>query len=148
MMKLSTKNTHKSSYRTKSKTQKVLRGEKKLVDEWKGTLLGEAITIQIFTQPNSKRKPIIKINAKNTFKNIEGPFISLTFIPHTKEHPDFTGKIIYRLLFHYRSKGSYQDGPKVAFIDQYVLFSDSEEKINEIGKMLSKHTKDIKYKKI
>ena len=135
--------------KSKTKTQKNMKknGERKLVDEWKGKMLDGNTHIQIFTIPNSKRKPIIKIKSKSLEKTVDGPLLSLRFLPPTTEHCDFKGKTIYRLSLYYRKYGSHQDGPTVAYREHIALFSKNEKQINKIGKMLSKYTTDIKYSK-
>ena len=143
--------TKTKNYRNniKSKTQKNKLTEKKLVDQWMGNLLGKYTHIEIFKIPNSNRKPIIKITEKGGFKNVNGAFLALRFLPPIKR-PGFLGfgeKTIYRLSLYYQARGSYQGGPKVGFREYLALFSEDEKQIKEIGKMLSKYTKDIMYKK-
>ena len=132
--------------KSKTKTQKNMKknGERKLVDEWKGKMIGENTHIQIFTIPNNKRKPIIKIKSKSFEKTVDGPLLSLRFLPPTY---DFKGKTVYRLSLYYRKYGSHQGGPIVAYREHITLFSKYEKQINKIGKMLSKYTTDIKYSK-
>ena len=132
--------------KTQAKTQKKI-GDKKLVNEWKGKLLGKNTRIQIFNIPNSKRKHIIKITPTSIFKTVDGPLLSLRFLPPTKDHYEFKGKTIYRLSLYYGARGSHQGGPEVGYKEHHVIFSENEDQINKIGKILSKYTTDIKYKK-
>tara|TARA_Y100000816_G_scaffold290287_1_gene278603 strand:- start:210 stop:653 length:444 start_codon:yes stop_codon:yes gene_type:complete len=137
----------KTKTQTQTQTQKNKIREKKLVNEWKGKLLGKNTHIQIFTISNTKRKPIIKITAKDMFKTVDGPLLTLQFLPPTKELFNFKGKTIYRLSLYYGAKGSHQGGPMVGYREHRVLFSENEKQINKIGEILSKYTKDIRNKK-
>lgn len=81
------------------------------------------------------------------FKNVDGAFLGLRFLPPIKRPSFFGEKTIYRLSLYYQARGSYQDGPMVGFRDYLTLSSEDETQIKEIGKMLSKYTKDIMHKK-
>ena len=140
--------TKRSKRKLRIQTQKNKIQEKKLINEWKGKLLGENTHIQIFRIPNNnKRKYIIKITTKDNFKNIEGSLLALRILPPSTSIFNFKGKTIYRLSLYYGARGSYQGGPKVSFKGHKVLFSENEKEINKIKEMLSKYTKDIKIQK-
>ena len=135
-------------------TQRKSRGgeERKLVDEWKGKLLGNNTRIQIFKIPNSKRKPIIKISGKEIFKNVDGSLLAVRFLPplqpgDSHAFKNLKGKVIYRISLYYGARGTHQGGPMVGFREHFVLFSDNKKQIDKIGEMLSKYTTDIKHKK-
>lgn len=58
--------------------------------------------------------------------------------------PEYENQDIYRIGFHYMTKGRYQGGPLHSYQQYYVLFSSDIQSIKEIETMLSKYTIDIK----
>jgi len=117
-----------------------------LIDCWEGKLLKDNYKIQIFIVKNKpKRKPIIKIISDDQYKNIQGPLVKLRLFPQAfREMPKYKNQDIYRIGFHYMTKGRYQGGPLHAYAESKVLFSSDMQLIKEIETMLSKYTKDIK----